>query len=282
MASHMRRSRSLAAVLLALPIACGGGDGGLTEPDEPDGSDPQISSISVSPSSAELAEIGATETFEATALDAAGNEVPGASFTWSSSVSGVATVDADGTAIARANGATTIEAQADGVTDAATLTVRAGELAWTWISAGLINICGVTTHGTLYCWGNSNNGERGDGTISNFQATPVRVHRLDVVAQLAASGNHTCAVSGEEAAHCWGRNHQGQLGDGTTLARSTPVEVSGGLSAETIDAGTATTCLVTPEGAGYCWERGREDQLGNGSSSNQLEPVRVLEPWESG
>lgn len=332
MLSHMRRPRWLAAILLALLIACGGGDdGGPTEPDGTDGSEPRISSITVSPSSAELPEIGETWEFEATARDASGDEIPGVSFTWSSSASEVATVGADGTATARANGATTIEARADGVTGAATLTVRAGELAWTWISAGLINGCGVTTHGTVYCWGendhdvlgegadgiissatpvpfeselyfvrvgiggghicartygsepfcwgNGHFGERGDGTISNFQATPVRVDGLDAVAQLTTSGNHTCATTPQQTPYCWGFNNEGQLGDGTSTDRTRPVAVEGDLSLIHLDAGSASvvnhTCGVTTEGDAYCWGPNASGELGDGTTTARSTPVRV-------
>lgn len=329
---HTRGFRSLVVILLALSIACGGGDdSGPTEPDGTDGSEPQISSITVAPSSAELAEIGETRAFEATARDAGGDEIAGVSFTWSSSASEVATVDADGTATARANGATTIEAAADGVTGGATLAVRAGELAWTWIGAGLINSCGVTTRGTLYCWGENDHaafgesadgiissstplafasdlyfvrvrvggghicartygskpycwgasgfGERGNGVISNQQSTPVRVHRLDAVAHIVASGNHTCAVSGEEAAYCWGRNSEGQLGDGTTTDRTRPVAVEGSLTLRDLSVGPSAvgnhTCGVTTGGDAYCWGPNASGELGDGTTTARSTPVRV-------
>lgn len=333
MLSHLRRYRLVAAIFLALPIACGDGDDGSpTEPDGSDGTEPQVSSVSVSPSRAELAEIGETRVFEATARDASGDEIPGVSYTWISSASSVATVGTDGTVTAQANGATTIEANAEGVTGAAKLTVRAGELAWTWIGAGLINSCGVTTHGTLYCWGENDHaafgegaagivssstpvalesdlyfvrvrmggghicartygsepycwgasgfGERGNGVISNEQSTPVRVHNLDSVAQLAASGNHTCAITHEQTAYCWGRNAQGQLGDGTTTDRTRPVAVEGSLTFRNLDANLASvlgnhTCGVTTEGDAYCWGPNESGELGDGTTSARSSPTLV-------
>lgn len=69
---------------------------------------------------------GPTEDFKAPARDADGNQISGSSFSWSSSASSVATVDGHGVATARANGAGTIEAVADGVIGTARDSSRMG------------------------------------------------------------------------------------------------------------------------------------------------------------
>lgn len=111
----------VAACLLA---ACGGGDQTPTEPPSEPPSEPTLSTIDVTPDSATLDSIGATQQFEATANDQNGNTMSRVTFTWSSSDTTVATVDSTGLAEARQEGEVAITAQAEGIADTADLAVE--------------------------------------------------------------------------------------------------------------------------------------------------------------
>ena len=90
-----------------------------------------IASIVVTPASATLTTIGATQQFTAEARDAVGQPIAGVVFTWSSSIAGSAAIDpATGLATAVGNGATTITATAGGVSGTASLTVDVGGGGW--------------------------------------------------------------------------------------------------------------------------------------------------------
>ena len=85
--------------------------------------------------------------------------------------------------------------------------------------------CGVTTGGAAYCWGFNGNGELGDGTATN-RLSPVAVLGGLSFAHVSAGSSHACGVTTTSgAAYCWGWNGNGQLGDGTTFLRRTPVRV---------------------------------------------------------
>ncbi len=142
------------------------------------------------------------------------------------------------------------------------------------MDAGYHHSCLINAAHEVLCWGANESGQLGNGsTVSS--SSPVRVVSLSEGAvAVSAGGAHTCVVTTQGAAKCWGAGGSGQLGDGKGTSSSRPVAVSG-LSGGVVDisAGYAHTCAVLDSGAARCWGAGGKGQLGNGAGSSSGVPV---------
>lgn len=95
----------------------------------------------------------------------------------------------------------------------------------TSLAAGGAHTCAVA-FGTLKCWGYDYHGQLGDDEPNYSKATPTPVLCMDSgVSEVSAGYQHTCAKMASGLMKCWGNNQNGQLGDGTTTIRRTPVDV---------------------------------------------------------
>ncbi len=86
-----------------------------------------------------------------------------------------------------------------------------------------------------------------------------------------------CAVRGDHTLWCWGRNHHGQVGDGTMTDQPVPIEVTP-LGSEVHQASTSNdfSCAALDDGTAWCWGGNEYGQLGNGTTDLSLVPVRLV------
>ncbi len=151
------------------------------------------------------------------------------------------------------------------------------------IAAGYLHTVALDSAGNVWAWGNNDYGQLGDGTTSQ-RNTPVAVSApsgMGTVVAIAAGGYHTVALDAAGHVWTWGYNVLGQLGDGTTTNRTTPVAVSmpsGMGTVVAIAAGDYHT--VALDSAGHVWTWGRNDdgQLGDGTTTQRNAPVAVSAP----
>ena len=156
----------------------------------------------------------------------------------------------------------------------------------TAIGAARTHVCAVTDTGGLKCWGSNGSGQLGDGSLF-IRSVPVDVVGLDSgVAAVDPGWNHTCAVTTEGGAKCWGWNIFGQLGvtgvecvlpnGGSIACSNVPVDVEGlesGVAA--VSGGNFHTCALTTAGGVQCWGNNSVGQLGDGTTTSRFTPADV-------
>jgi alpha-tubulin suppressor-like RCC1 family protein len=111
-------------------------------------------------------------------------------------------------------------------------------------------------------------------------AAPGPMPDATATATLAFSGmnagrDYSCGLATDGRAYCWGGNSEGELGDGTTTGRLTPVVVASGLRFRQLSTGFSATCGVTTDYLAYCWGFNARGELGDGTTTLRLTPVRV-------
>jgi len=124
----------------------------------------------------------------------------------------------------------------------------------TAIAAGVRHTCALTRAGSVKCWGANISGALGDGTTNRRPRRVVDVFGLSGgVTAIAAGFDHSCALTSAGRVKCWGSNRFGQLGDGTTNDRWSPVEVVGLSGVRAIAAGGFQSCALTTDRGVKCW-----------------------------
>jgi hypothetical protein len=107
------------------------------------------------------------------------------------------------------------------------------------VACGTKHTVAVCGRGDVWLWGNNEYGQLGDGTNSNTSVAVTMSGALTnkTVTDITAGISHTCALTSDGTAACWGNNGDGRLGNGTTTKSDTPVAVTmtGALTGKTVD-----------------------------------------------
>lgn len=122
------------------------------------------------------------------------------------------------------------------------------------IAVGQYHSCGATESGVTYCWGLApGTGALGTGVLDEYQPQPVAVQGGPAFTALSAGVFHTCGLTADGIAYCWGRNVHGQLGSYHADVSPVPIRVSTPHVWRSISAGRDGTCGITPDDEMFCW-----------------------------
>ena len=116
---------------------------------------------------------------------------------------------------------------------------------------------------------------REPGRPIRSQAATVHTNGTTTWMSISAGYSHTCAITTNNQAYCWGYNGYGQLGDNTQDDSSKPVAVSGNFQWRQIVVAYRYTCGITTAGTAYCWGDNSLYQLGDNTPISRSVPTPV-------
>jgi alpha-tubulin suppressor-like RCC1 family protein/subtilisin-like proprotein convertase family protein len=147
------------------------------------------------------------------------------------------------------------------------------------ISGGRYHTCAILDDGSVKCWGYNGYGGLGDGTYtdSSTPSSSVDLGTGLTAVSIATGYYHSCAILSDASLKCWGRNYDGQLGDGTTTSSSSPVSITldTGRSVLAVAAGSGHTCTILDNMSVQCWGSNSAGQLGDGTTIDSTTPTYV-------
>lgn len=160
---------------------------------------------------------------------------------------------------------------------------------WAAIQQGYGTSAGIKTDGTLWCWGvNSQYPALGDGTAIN-RSSPVQIGSLTdwnpAHGKFKIAEHHLCNIKTDGTLWVAGRNDKGQLGDGTTINRSSPVQIGTDTNWSQIEIHQQAAAAIRTDGTLWTWGRNykgfRGINLGDTAAATISSPVQVgsLTDW---
>ena len=275
--------RHALAVAILFTVACGGSDG-VAPPPAP-------TAVKVTITAPDSLVTGDTATLSAVAYDKSGAAIAGATFAWVSRDTTVAAVDAAGRLVARSYGPVELVATVTGPLSAVSVgaaspgdsTSVAVRLALVSLSGGAHDNCGIARGGVVHCWGEAAWGRLGTGvgylpwksvTAPVPAASSARFLSVQADYYQDSRSGHTCAVTADGAAYCWGSESWGMLGDGVhgegipVPMNGKPTTVTGVPAIKAAALGGAHSCLLATDGTVWCAGSNSLGQVGAASFTN--------------
>jgi uncharacterized repeat protein (TIGR02543 family) len=156
------------------------------------------------------------------------------------------------------------------------------------VSLGGTHSAALSSSGRVFMWGSNGYGQLGDGTTT-MRSSPTDITSRfsglvspDKITSVSLGGAHSAALSSSGRVFMWGLNGSGQLGDGNTIFRASPTEItsrfSGLVSPDKItyiSLGDAHSAALSSLGRVFMWGLNGSGQLGDGTTTMRSTPTNV-------
>jgi alpha-tubulin suppressor-like RCC1 family protein len=143
-------------------------------------------------------------------------------------------------------------------------------------SSGRDFIVTVLKDGSMWSAGTNTDGKLGLGLpITAVIRNPSRIGFDSNWTSVSAGHNHVVALKSDGSLWAWGRNMEGQLGDGTTISQMVPIRIGTATDWSRAYAGYNHTLALKADGSLWSWGSNSNGELGDGTQTPRSNPVQV-------
>jgi gliding motility-associated-like protein len=146
---------------------------------------------------------------------------------------------------------------------------------WVYIIGCYLHSFALKSDGTLWGSGLNDDGELGDGTSNNTRTSFVRIGTDTKWIQVAGGEMHSLGLKSDGTLWAWGRNDYGQIGDGTTTQKNSPLQIGSDNNWVSILAGWTHTLGLKSNGTLWVWGENNWGQLGDSTNTDRHSPVQM-------
>ena len=144
------------------------------------------------------------------------------------------------------------------------------------ISGGNMYSLGIKSDNTLWAWGYNRNGQLGNGKNEPITSEPIKI--MDSVIFVSAGRGispHSLAIKSDGTLWAWGYNQCGQLGDGTTIDRPSPIKIMDNVIYAV--SGSWHSLAIKSDGTLWAWGANQHGQLGDGTTTDRPLPIKIMD-----
>ena len=146
------------------------------------------------------------------------------------------------------------------------------------ISAGGSQALAILSDGSAWRWGAHHRGmideNSGYFATRDYIVSPQRLDVAQPVKAVSAGEFHAALITEDGSLLSWGLNHVGNIGDGTTIDRESPVKIMNDV--EAVYASSWYTMIIRADGSLWVFGSNRYGQLGDGTRIDRHLPIQIM------